>query len=54
MKVSRPSLFRRLTEPVTLRAEIVETAFLKENPSLNDDMVRVTCKDGMSQRSGYV
>ena len=44
--ITRPSLFRRLTEPVTLRAEIVDTAFLKENPSLNDDMVRVTCKDG--------
>lgn len=48
-QVARPPVFRRLEDPVTLPASVVEEAFLKANPGLEPDMVTVTCRDGFIQ-----
>jgi ribonuclease T2 len=48
-RVTRPPVFRRLEDPVTLPAAVVEEAFLKANPSLEPDMLTVTCKAGFIQ-----
>ena len=42
--VTRPAVFRRLDQEVTLPASVVEEAFLKANPELKPDMLTVTCK----------
>ncbi|MEL6210676.1 MAG: ribonuclease T, partial [Pseudomonadota bacterium] len=42
-KVTRPSVFRQLDQPVRLPAEVVEEAWLDDNPTLKDEMLRVTC-----------
>ncbi|MBD3679799.1 MAG: ribonuclease T2 [Rhodobacteraceae bacterium] len=47
--VTRPEVFRKLTRPVRLPAEVVEEAFLKENPGLSDERLTVTCKSGQIQ-----
>ncbi|MDG3042536.1 ribonuclease T2 [Roseicyclus marinus] len=47
--VTRPDLLRRLERPVRLPAEVIEEAFLEENPALTDDMLTVTCRDGRVQ-----
>ena len=47
--VTRPAVFRKLTQPVTLPAHVVEEAFLAENPALAPDMLTVTCKSGRIQ-----
>ncbi|WP_224503550.1 ribonuclease T2 family protein [Celeribacter litoreus] len=43
--VTRPLVFRNLTQDVKLPASIVEEAFLKENEGLDPDEITVTCKD---------
>lgn len=43
--VVRPSVFRKLKDPVKLPAKVVEEAFLKENPDLSANMLTVTCRD---------
>lgn len=48
-RVTRPELLRRLDRPVRLPAEVIEDAFLEENPGLADDMLTVTCRDGRVQ-----
>lgn len=47
--VVRPEVFRRLEDPVTLPAAVVEEAFLKDNPDLTDRGLTVTCRDGAIQ-----
>ena len=47
--VVRPDLLRRLDRPVRLPAEVIEEAFLEENPALADEMLTVTCRDGRVQ-----
>jgi ribonuclease T2 len=47
--VTRPALLSQLDRTVRLPAEVVEEAFLEENPALDDDMVTVTCRDGHVQ-----
>jgi ribonuclease T2 len=44
-----PALFSRVTEDLTLSAEVIEAAFLEENPNLSRDQITVTCKDGLIQ-----
>lgn len=44
--VTRPAVFSKLTQPVTLPAHVVEDAFRKANPGLERDMVTITCRDG--------
>jgi ribonuclease T2 len=44
--VVRPEVFRRLERSVRLPAQVVEEAFLKENPGWQADMLTITCRDG--------
>ena len=44
--VTRPELLRRLDRPVRLPIDVVEDAFLEANPSLEADMITMTCRDG--------
>ncbi len=44
-RVNRPALLRQLEQPVRVPAEVIEEAFLEENPELSDDMMTVTCRD---------
>ncbi|EPX79518.1 ribonuclease T2 family protein [Salipiger mucosus] len=44
--IQRPAIFRKLKDPVTLPAAVVEEAFLEANPGLAPDMVTVTCRAG--------
>ena len=43
--VNRPGVFRKLTKPVELPASVVEDAFLKANPTLERNMITITCRD---------
>jgi len=45
-QVQRPAVFRKLDASVKLPASVVEEAFLKANPTLERDMITVTCKQG--------
>ncbi|SIO29605.1 ribonuclease T2 family protein [Vannielia litorea] len=47
--VTRPEVFRRLKDPITLPASVVEEAWLKDNPDLTAEMLTVTCKGGHIQ-----
>jgi ribonuclease T2 len=46
-RVRRPGALRRLEEPVRIRPEVVEDAFLEANAGLAADAVVVTCRDGL-------
>ena len=48
-RVTRPDLLRRLDRPVRLPAQVIEDAFLEENPALTDEMLTVTCRAGRVQ-----
>ena len=48
-RVTRPDLLRRLDRPVRLPAQVIEEAFLEENPALTDEMLTVTCRAGRVQ-----
>ena len=43
--VKRPEVLRRLDRAVTLPAEVIEEAFLEENPLLSADGITVTCQN---------
>ncbi|MDP5218390.1 ribonuclease T2 [Ruegeria sp. 2205SS24-7] len=45
MSVTRPPVFRKLDQSVTLPAAVVEEAFLQANPALERDMITITCRD---------
>lgn len=47
--IDRPDLLRRLDRAVRLPAEVIEEAFLEENPALADEMMTVTCRSGHVQ-----
>ncbi|MFW2544539.1 ribonuclease T2 family protein [Primorskyibacter sp. 2E107] len=49
--VTRPAVFRQLEKAVTLPASLVEEAFLKANPDLEQDMLTITCKAGRIQEA---
>lgn len=48
-RVTRPDLLRNLGSEVRLPAEVIEEAFLEENPDLRDETTTVTCRDGRVQ-----
>jgi ribonuclease T2 len=48
-RVARPGVLRQLGREVRLPAEVIEEAFLEENPGLSDEMLTVTCRDGRVQ-----
>ncbi len=47
--VNRPETLRRLTDPVSLPAGLIEEAFIEANPGLQADMITVTCRDARIQ-----
>lgn len=47
--VTRPPVFRALTEDIRLPASVVEEAWLEANPGLRPDMLTVTCRAGHIQ-----
>lgn len=49
--INRPHVFRKLTDPVTLPAAVVEEAFLRDNPALSADQITITCKSGYIQEA---
>ena len=48
-RVREPAILRQLDRVVRLPAEVVEAAFLEENPGLSDAMLTVTCREGRVQ-----
>lgn len=48
-RVQEPAILRQLDRVVRLPAEVVEEAFLEDNPSLSDEMLTVTCREGRVQ-----
>ena len=50
-RVNRPEVLRKLDQPVTLPASVIEEAFLQANPGWSADMVTITCKDGHIQEA---
>lgn len=48
-QINRPPVFRKLPRTLQVPAHVVEEAFLKSNPTLEQDGVTVTCRAGMIQ-----
>jgi ribonuclease T2 len=50
-QMTRPPVFRRLQDPITLPAKVVEEAFLAANPALSADQITITCRNGYIQEA---
>lgn len=50
-QIVRPNVFRRLEDPITLPAALVEEAFLRDNPQLSKDQITITCRAGRIQEA---
>ena len=50
-RVARPPVFRLLTSPVRVPAEVIEDAFLEVNSNLRADQITITCKRGRIQEA---
>ena len=50
-KVTRPDVLRKLRDPVTLPASLIEEAFMQANPSLAPDQITITCRAGYIQEA---
>lgn len=48
-RITRPAILRQLQRPVRLPAQLIEEAFLNDNPDLTADMLTVTCRNGQIQ-----
>ncbi|MEM8632492.1 MAG: ribonuclease T2 [Pseudomonadota bacterium] len=44
--VARPDVFRRLPDPVEIRPDVIEEAFIAANPGLSPSHMTVSCRDG--------
>jgi ribonuclease T2 len=49
--ITRPAVFRKLDKQIKVPTAVVEEAFLKDNPTLDKDMLTITCRDGMIQEA---
>ncbi|SMX43291.1 ribonuclease T2 family protein [Octadecabacter ascidiaceicola] len=49
--VTRPAVFRRLEDPVTLPASLIEEAFMRENEGLDPDEITITCRSQRIQEA---
>lgn len=49
--ITRPPVFRQLTDDITLPASVVEAAFMEVNPTLTADQITITCKYGNIQEA---
>lgn len=50
-QINRPEVFRRLQDPVTLPASLIEEAFIQANPALQPDQITITCRQGYIQEA---
>ncbi|AHD08181.1 ribonuclease T2 family protein [Phaeobacter gallaeciensis] len=50
-QIERPAAFRKLQQPVTLPASLIEQAFLQDNPDLAPNTLTITCRDGHIQEA---
>ncbi len=50
-RIVRPEVFRRLTDPIEVPADVVEAAFLRDNPGLEADSITITCKNRRIQEA---
>lgn len=50
-RVTRPEVFRRLENPVTLPASLIEEAFMRDNEGLDADEITITCRSGRIQEA---
>ena len=50
-QVTRPAVFRRLTDPITLPASLIEEAFMRDNDWLDPDEITITCRSGRIQEA---
>lgn len=50
-QVTRPAVFRRLTDPITLPASLIEEAFMRDNDELDPDEITITCRPGRIQEA---
>lgn len=49
--ITRPAVLRRLSDPVTLPASLIEDAFMRDNDGLDADEITITCRDGRIQEA---
>lgn len=45
--ITRPELLRRIEREVSVDPDVIEAAFLEENPTLRDSGISVSCRDGL-------
>jgi len=50
-KVTRPPVFRGIDRNITVPADVIEEAFLSENPALTANQITITCKQGYIQEA---
>lgn len=50
-RITRPPVFRRLTDPVTLPASVIEDAFMRDNDGLDADEITITCRSNRIQEA---
>ena len=50
-RVTRPEIFRKVSDPIRLPAVVVEEAFLEANPEMSADQITITCKSGRIQEA---
>lgn len=50
-RITRPAVFRRLEEPVTLPASLIEEAFMRDNEGLDANEITITCRSQRIQEA---
>ena len=50
-RFTRPAIFRRLEDPVTLPASLIEEAFMRDNDGLDADEITITCRSNRIQEA---
>lgn len=50
-QITRPAVFRRLEDPVTLPASLIEEAFMRDNDGLDADEITITCRSNRIQEA---
>ncbi len=52
-RITRPDVLRRLSDPVTLPASLIEEAFIRDNPFLSPDEITITCRSQRIQEARF-
>lgn len=50
-QITRPAVFRRLEDPVTLPASLIEEAFMRDNDGLDANEITITCRSNRIQEA---